>query len=428
MALFDLWCDNTKEKDERKEYWCLVEKVGGRDAIRASLSQTVRSHYDRLDRIAEDVARLSYEGAAEILRAQLPQTAKGRSGDLGEILATELVEEEIGLRVPVRRLRYKDGRNMAMRGDDFIGAGYGAGDDGELWLLKGEAKSNKMSGKSHRHGARKVLNRDGGRCTPNSLLFVANRLLESDDADDVALGRAIRDEVGLKALRADRINHMLFTMSGNAPPAALKEDLEAASTNRDHYRREPPHRGSPGLHQGNVRRGGRPWRRLTNCTTFLTAATQDGILRRLLYRGCGMVADAERWRLPANAPPLGATIETDLAEHGFALLRAAMALRSREAGRRRLTSKAFERAANAFEALVRNGDPEAADRGFRRTIAAAAYHLAGYSAVAYSLFNEAIGDLNAAPGETAVDAAHPARPRPPSSLRSRLAERRRSWR
>ena len=54
----------------------------------------------------------------------MPQTSRSRSGDLGEILATELVEEEIGLRVPVRRLRYKDGRNMAMRGDDFIGAGY----------------------------------------------------------------------------------------------------------------------------------------------------------------------------------------------------------------------------------------------------------------------------------------------------------------
>jgi hypothetical protein len=81
--------------------------------------------------------------------------------------------------------------------------------------------------------------------------------------------------------------------------------------------------------------------------------------------------------LPANAPPLGATIETDLAEHGFALLRGAMALRS-QAGASELTGKAFERAANAFEALVRNGDPESPDRGFRRTIAAAAYHLAGF--------------------------------------------------
>jgi hypothetical protein len=105
--------------------------------------------------------------------------------------------------------------------------------------------------------------------------------------------------------------------------------------------------------------------------------------------------------LPANAPVLGATIDTDLAEYGFATLRAAMALRT-QAGASDLTNKAFERAANAFEALVRNGDPEALDRGFRRTIAATAYHLAGFSAVAYSLFNEAAEDLNSTPGEVAV--------------------------
>ena len=235
MALYSEWCDSTEENDGRKEYRRLVEKAGGRDAIRASLVQTVRSHYDRLERIADDVARLGYEGAAEILRAQLPQTVQGRSGDLGEILATELVEEVIGLRVPVRRLRYKDGRNMAMRGDDFIGAGYGAGDAGELWLLKGEAKSKKVLGKATVTAARKVLNRDSGRCTPDSLLFVANRLLESNEPNDHALGRAIRDEIGLKVPRAGRIDHMLFTMSGNAPPAALKEDLDAAGTNRNQF-------------------------------------------------------------------------------------------------------------------------------------------------------------------------------------------------
>ena len=52
--------------------------------------------------------------------------------------------------------------------------------------------------------------------------------------------------------------------------------------------------------------------------------------------------------------------------------------------------------------MARSAHPEAADRGFRRTIAAAAYHLAGFSAVAYSLFNEAVGDLNLTPGEMAV--------------------------
>lgn len=79
------------------------------------------------------------------------------------------------------------------------------------------------------------MNRDNGRCTPDSLLFVANRLLESSDEKEVALGRAIRDEVGCNSLRPDRIDHMLFTVSGNAPPAALKDDLETAGTERDQY-------------------------------------------------------------------------------------------------------------------------------------------------------------------------------------------------
>ena len=234
MGLYGKWCEPTKEKNKRKHYWTYVEKDGGRDEIRDDLVETIRSHYDRLERIAEDVKRLGYEVASEILNAAMPQTTKGRSGDLGEILATELVEEEVGLRVPVRRLRYKDGRNMAMRGDDFIGAGYdGKGE--KLWLLKGEAKSNKVLGKTTVTSARKVLNRDSGRCTPDSLLFVANRLLESDDLDDNDLGRSLRDEVGLKSLHADRIDHMHFTVSGNGPHASLKDDLDAAEANRDHY-------------------------------------------------------------------------------------------------------------------------------------------------------------------------------------------------
>lgn len=234
VGLYERWCEATKTKDKRKYYWTYVEREGGRDEIRADFAATIRSHYDRLERIAEDVKRLGYKAAAQILSEALPQTAKGRSGDLGEILATELVEEEVGLRVPVRRLRYKDGRNMAMRGDDFIGAGYNKMDE-KLWLLKGEAKSNKVLGKATVTSARKVLNRDNGRCTPDSLLFVANRLLESNDPDDNVLGRSLRDEVGVKSLRADRIDHMLFTVSGNGPHASLKEDLDAAGTNRDHY-------------------------------------------------------------------------------------------------------------------------------------------------------------------------------------------------
>ncbi|MFP9468130.1 DEAD/DEAH box helicase [Pectobacterium brasiliense] len=136
-------------------------------------------------------------------------------------------------------------------------------------------------------------------------------------------------------------------------------------------------------------------------TTFLATATVNGVLGRLLYRGAAWSLMREEGVLPTNAPQLGATIETDLAEHGFALLRGTMALRA-QTGASDLTNKAFERAAIAFEALVRNCDPESPERGFHRTIAAVAYHLAGFSAVAYSLLNEATDDLNVSPGETAI--------------------------
>ena len=46
--------------------------------------------------------------------------------------------------------------------------------------------------------------------------------------------------------------------------------------------------------------------------------------------------------------------------------------------------------------------PEAVDRGFYRVIAAAAYHLAGYSAIAYSLFNQHRIGANFAPSEDAL--------------------------
>lgn len=134
---------------------------------------------------------------------------------------------------------------------------------------------------------------------------------------------------------------------------------------------------------------------------FLTQATDEAVWGRLLYRGTAWSLMRQDGVLPQNAPQLGATIETDLAEHGFALLRAAMAYRA-EAGPSNLASRSFGRAANAFEALTRNADPEALDQGFRRTLAATAYHLAGYSAVAYSLFNEIEADLNHTPGEQAV--------------------------
>ncbi|MGB3797959.1 MAG: DUF1837 domain-containing protein [Alteraurantiacibacter sp.] len=233
MALYWDWCECAEDVAGRKRLWLLTEKAGGREAIWALLLEAVRDHYDDLGRVAADAARLGYEKAAEILRTRMPTDIKARSGDLGEILASELAEQNLGFRIPVKRLRFKDGRNMALRGDDFIGVV--VGDDGQLRLLKGESKSRQQLAKTAITEAREALDRDDGRCTPESLLFVADRLLESPDADDQALGRALRDEVGQKALPPGRIDHMLFTLSGNSPPPSLKADLDASAADRNQY-------------------------------------------------------------------------------------------------------------------------------------------------------------------------------------------------
>ncbi len=233
MALYKKWCEQDGEEAGLKRYLTLTEKAEGREAILEVLGETVRSHYERLDRIADDIDALGYDGAAAILRELLPTTARARAGDLGEILASELAQEMLEFEVPVRRMRFKDGREVPMRGDDFIGVNFCA-DDGGLWLLKGEAKSRGTLNKTTITEARAALTRNDGRCTPSSLLFVASRLMDSDDEEQADLGRLIRNEVGRKTLARNRIDHALFTLSGNGPINALMEDYTAAEAGRGH--------------------------------------------------------------------------------------------------------------------------------------------------------------------------------------------------
>jgi hypothetical protein len=231
VTLFDDWCTLARDENGEKRLWRLAEKENKRARVRLRLVEIVRSHYDGLDRIADDVDALGYEGAAKILRERLPQTRRARSGELGEILAAELVEEKVGFRIPVRRLRYKDGRDMALRGDDFLGIA--TDDEDRLRLLKGESKSAATVGKKTVGNARKALSSHDGRPTPISLLFVADRLIEAEGAEG-ELGRLLRNEVAEKSIPPSRIDHALFTLSGNDPTGLLTEDLEGADSKHGH--------------------------------------------------------------------------------------------------------------------------------------------------------------------------------------------------
>ena len=135
--------------------------------------------------------------------------------------------------------------------------------------------------------------------------------------------------------------------------------------------------------------------------TFLRTVTRVNTRNRLLDRGEARAIIRRSGRLPDDAPVFGETLDTDLYEYGLSVLRASLALREQE-GRTDIWRVGFLRAGGAFESLVRNGSPSAPERGFLRVMGAASYHLAGYSAIAFSLVSQREEDANFAPGERAV--------------------------
>lgn len=232
--MFTDWCDiDETSHGDNKHLYRISEKPEGRATVKDELIARVRSHYDKLDQISDDIEQLGYPGASAILKERMPQTPRARSGEMGEILATEFFELHTGFRIPVRRLRYKDGREMALRGDDFLGVNQ-AGAEEPLLFLKGESKSRHTLPNTVVTDARQRLSADDGRPTPISLLFVADRLLEAEDEGEQILGRRIRHEVALNSVPNQQITHGLFALTGNAAEDILEADLDATDNLHSH--------------------------------------------------------------------------------------------------------------------------------------------------------------------------------------------------
>jgi superfamily II DNA/RNA helicase len=140
---------------------------------------------------------------------------------------------------------------------------------------------------------------------------------------------------------------------------------------------------------------------IEDITSFLQQIGADGARGRLRARGESRALIRQEGILPEGAPTFTASIDVDLAEVGFSSLRAALALRE-AGGDSEVWRTGFVRAGNAFEALVQNGPPDDVARGFNRVMGAAAYHLAGYSALAFSLMSHGAEGANLAPAEQAI--------------------------
>jgi hypothetical protein len=189
----------------------LEECAGQRAAAERALARTVRDHFVGIEVIKQ---MGGFTKAAKVVQNALPTGKITRSGDFGEVLATEYVQQCTPFTVPIRRLRYKDDRTVAMRGDDVLGFNFSTTPMG---VLKTEAKSRVSLTSKVIGDAADGLQRHRGRPNPSTLSFISRRLRESNSHK---LAKAI-EQIQESDIPLDSVEHLIFTLSANDPTALL---------------------------------------------------------------------------------------------------------------------------------------------------------------------------------------------------------------
>ena len=140
----------------------LKERAQGRVLAKKAIRQAVLNHF-----IGAEIIQLmgGYAKTVQVIRNSLPSDKKTRSGDFGEILATEYMMQSTAYVVPVLKLRYKDDRQMPMRGDDVLGFDFRTVPP---LIMKTEAKSRQKLTPAVVKEACEGLCRHSGRPNPKT--------------------------------------------------------------------------------------------------------------------------------------------------------------------------------------------------------------------------------------------------------------------
>jgi hypothetical protein len=210
---FDEWCQKAQE-DVGEHQLTLLTSIAANLAIgRDSAALSVPTHYASEERMAALLERLGKPAAATFVRNKLPESKKIRSGDLGEILATEYVSEGTIYTIPIKRLRWKDHQNMSMRGDDLIAVRIPE-DGTPIEFMKGETKSRATLTAAVLAEARTALDKDNGLPGFTSRLAAIKAVAETNATFEGYQG--LRDWLNSQ-------NVVALTQNGDWPTAETAE-------------------------------------------------------------------------------------------------------------------------------------------------------------------------------------------------------------
>jgi hypothetical protein len=223
MTKIQDWCKSTKENVNGHSLHLLNADAAKLDAGIAALATSVPHHYAAPTRIDELFKRLGKSATAKYIAEKLPQSKKLRSGDLGEILGSSFVEQSTPFSISISKLRWKDHREMAMRGEDLVGLQPVAGVE-KIRFLKGEVKSAAKLTAATVAKARTALKKSNSRPSPHTLEFIADRLHEEGEN---VLADLIDDALLVNGIDLSQMYHLVFTFSGNDPSEILRANVKA---------------------------------------------------------------------------------------------------------------------------------------------------------------------------------------------------------
>lgn len=218
---FKEWCECTGTNHTIHKKDILKAKKDKNDYAIKNIAQLAKNHYVNPEHMAERLKELGFEKTGKILQTSLPTSKKTRSGDLGEILGTEYIRQELQFDVPINRLRWKDHRELPLRGDDIIGIKMSKTKKPEL--LKAECKSAKTFSKSILKQAAEKLIENNGLPSGHSLTFIASRLREEKRNSEALVFEKISLD-GLSA--ASKRMHLFFVFSQNDSEKIIDEYLQ----------------------------------------------------------------------------------------------------------------------------------------------------------------------------------------------------------
>lgn len=204
-------------------FQCVELKPSEFDGLVSELVKIVPEHYIAPDSVADILKRLGKRAVAQKLIDKTPEAKKIRSGDIGEIVTTDFIEESTDFLVPIRKLRWRDHRNMAMRGEDVIGV-YISPHDQSVRFLKAEAKSYISLNNDALSKAREELDNDKGLPAPHALGFIIDRL---KDIGQDQLAHLLEKAQLVDGIKTNQVEHMLFVLTASNPASLQRDALKA---------------------------------------------------------------------------------------------------------------------------------------------------------------------------------------------------------